>query len=72
MKRWNWWLVAALLACAPVFAGDKGPAKGALPPTLLGRDRDGQVIDLASMHGKVVIVAFRVSWCAYCLKELRS
>lgn len=71
MKCRNGWLLAALLlACAPVFAGEKEPAKGTLPPPLLGKDHDGQVIDLATMHGKVVIVTFWASWCGYCLKEL--
>ena len=46
------------------------PATGELPPQLLGKDRDGNEVDLAAHRGKVVIVTFWASWCGYCLKEL--
>ncbi len=71
--RMSWWLVATLLvSCNVVHADDlaKAPATGTVPPALLGKDRDGTVVDLAAHRGKVVIVTFCASWCGYCLKEL--
>lgn len=46
------------------------PQEGESAPTLLGKDRDGKIVDLAAYRGKVVIVTFWASWCGYCLKEL--
>jgi len=46
------------------------PAPGEVPPDYLGHDRDGHDVLISGMHGKVVIVSFWASWCAYCRKEL--
>ena len=57
-----------------MFAGPNGSGKSTinevLPPQLLGKDRDGNEVNLAAHRGKVVIVTFWASWCGYCLKEL--
>jgi thiol-disulfide isomerase/thioredoxin len=46
------------------------PAIGDIPPQILGRDRNGDPVDLAQLRGKVVVVTFWASWCGYCRKEL--
>lgn len=72
MRRWL--LAAALLLCAQGAMAGKAasaaPNIGDIPPSLLGKERDGSTIDLAALRGKVVIVTFWASWCHYCLKEL--
>ncbi|WP_181444210.1 TlpA disulfide reductase family protein [Pseudoxanthomonas sp. z9] len=64
--------LAVLLLClsvvVPAFA--QSPAIGDPAPTVLGKGRDGKIVDLAEHRGKVVIVTFWASWCGYCLKEL--
>lgn len=64
--------LAVLLLCLsvvlPAFA--QSPVIGDPAPTVLGKGRDGKIVDLAGHRGKVVIVTFWASWCGYCLKEL--
>lgn len=67
MKAKSWLLAAALLLCAQVA---RAVEIGDVPPPQLGKDRDGNPVDLAKLRGKVVIVTFWASWCHYCLKEL--
>ena len=43
---------------------------GDIPPEALGKTVDGQVVSLASMHGKVVVISFWATWCHYCMKEM--
>lgn len=63
--------LAMLLLLSAVFpALARPPEVGDLAPTVLGKDREGKIVDLADYRGKVVIVTFWASWCGYCLKEL--
>lgn len=60
----------AVLALSVATLAQAGPRPGDVPPDYLGHDRDGHDVLVSGMRGKVVIVSFWASWCAYCRKEL--
>ena len=68
------WLCAAFLALsflpAAAVSASRGPAAGDLAPALLGQDPDGKPVTLDAWRGKLVVVAFWNSKCAYCLVEV--
>ena len=68
VRNWTIVLVSAVLLFAT--AALAAPEVGEVPPSYLGKDRQGQKIKLEDLRGKVVIVTFWATWCPPCHKEL--
>lgn len=65
-------LMVALLPGLFATVVAAGPALGERPPPFLGYARNGQVLNLADAHGRVVVLTFWASWCTPCLDEMAA
>ena len=63
-------LVGVSLLAGAATAAPRGPDVGDFAPALLGQDPDGKPVTLEAWRGKLVVVAFWNSKCAYCLVEV--
>jgi thiol-disulfide isomerase/thioredoxin len=63
--------LASLVLCYAAAAAQAGaPQAGDSPPSYVGKNLDGDKVELGKYAGKAVVISFWATWCPYCLKEL--
>ena len=71
MKTHRYWIgLLALCSALASAAWAAGPKEGMPAPRAVVKTLDGARIDTTELKGRVVILTFWATWCAYCRQEL--
>ena len=70
-RRGTLWTIAVALCLAGLPQAWAAPGAGdPTPDGVVGKNLDGEAVQLKGYSGKVVVLTFWATWCPYCLKEL--
>jgi thiol-disulfide isomerase/thioredoxin len=75
---WRLLIPLLLLSCLPVAASELPPMSHSLTPlknpvaapALILKNMDDELVDIARLKGKVVVVSFWATWCPPCRREM--
>jgi peroxiredoxin len=70
LAAWAILVHACVSAANPAHAAQGSAAVGAAAPAFSRKDLAGKEVDLAALHGNVILLNFWATWCSPCLSEV--